>query len=309
MTVYFIDPNTGVASGYFRTILRTTNGGANWSSLLDENYFHFLASYGSGTGNYFYVSGSSGVVFRSSNGGVSWDSLSVGMPNSVNALKFFDINIGWAFGCCGSYFKTTNAGLEWTNGGYLTFGRILNTCSFIDQNTGWAAGELGNVVRTTDAGISWDSLTVGVIINFGGIYFVNGTTGWVVGDSGVIFKTTNGGGQGFPIAVKAVSNEVPQKFNLYQNYPNPFNPITKIRFSLPIPSEGRVHEVTLAVYDVLGRELEMIVNGKLTPGAYDVRWSGNNYPSGVYFYKLTVFDDATEANHIFSETGRMVLLK
>ena len=106
---------------------------------------------------------------------------------------------------------------------------------------------------------------------------------------------------GFVIGVEPISSEIPQQFKLYQNYPNPFNPTTKIKFSLP-PSKGARGMITqMTIYDVLGREVSILVNEELKPGTYEVEWNGSDYPSGVYFYKLMIDD--------YSETKKMVLIK
>lgn len=130
---------------------------------------------------------------------------------------------------------------------------------------------------------------------------LNELTGYACGNNGVILKTTNGGVTGFI----NIGNELPEKFFLYQNYPNPFNPSTKIKFEVPTPSltlsgaKGLL--VKLTVFDVLGREIAVLVNEQMKPGTYEVEWDGSNYPSGVYFYKLIAGD--------YSETKKMVLIK
>jgi photosystem II stability/assembly factor-like uncharacterized protein len=83
--------------------------------------------------------------------------------------------------------------------------------------------------------------------------------------------------------VSSVSSEppAPRDFALFQNYPNPFNPNSDIRYQI---SEFRM--VKLAVYDLLGREVAVLVNETKSPGAYQVRFDGTGLPSGVYFYRL-----------------------
>ncbi len=96
-------------------------------------------------------------------------------------------------------------------------------------------------------------------------------------------------------------------FLLSQNHPNPFNPSTKIKYSTPPSSsplpKGRneVGFVTLRVYDILGNEIETLVNEEKSPGTYEVTWNAANLPSGVYFYQL-------RANN-YIETKKMILLR
>jgi hypothetical protein len=101
-----------------------------------------------------------------------------------------------------------------------------------------------------------------------------------------------------------LSSGTPEKSYLYQNYPNPFNPVTKIKFDVvsgfPLGAYGN-DKVVLKVFDILGKEIQTLVNEKLQPGSYEVTFNASQYPSGVYFYKLT-----TEG---FSETKKMLMIK
>jgi hypothetical protein len=85
-------------------------------------------------------------------------------------------------------------------------------------------------------------------------------------------------------------------FRLEQNYPNPFNPITTIEFSV-----GTYGHISLHVYDILGREIAILVNEEKPPGFYTVQWNASDFPSGVYFYKLTTGK--------FSQVKKMALAK
>ncbi len=84
-------------------------------------------------------------------------------------------------------------------------------------------------------------------------------------------------------------NIFPGTFALYQNYPNPFNPQTTITFDVG-GEPGTVCEVNLAIYDVRGRLVRTLVDGKLEAGRHSVVWDGRNsggrMASGVYFYNL-----------------------
>jgi serine protease AprX len=77
------------------------------------------------------------------------------------------------------------------------------------------------------------------------------------------------------------TNEIPSVFKLYNNYPNPFNPNTKIKFDIPKSSF-----VKLVVYDLLGREVETLVNTDLKAASYEVDFYASKYASGIYFYRI-----------------------
>ena len=103
----------------------------------------------------------------------------------------------------------------------------------------------------------------------------------------------------FPVivSVKDDKNSLPDKFELYQNYPNPFNPGTTISWQLPV--SGRV---TIKLFDILGREIETIVDGYYEAGKHSTFYILNStLPSGVYFYRLQAGD--------YIETKKMVLVR
>lgn len=81
---------------------------------------------------------------------------------------------------------------------------------------------------------------------------------------------------------------LPAGFILNQNYPNPFNPSTIISFSIPVLGNFNALNTKLKVYDILGNNLQTIVNKKLSPGEYEVKFNGTNFNSGVYLYALEV---------------------
>ena len=89
---------------------------------------------------------------------------------------------------------------------------------------------------------------------------------------------------------------IPIEFNLYQNYPNPFNPLTKIGYSVPQSSK-----VAIKVFDVLGNEIETLVNEEKSTGTYELTWNAEQLPTGVYFYQLKA--------GTYVETKKMILLK
>ena len=86
-----------------------------------------------------------------------------------------------------------------------------------------------------------------------------------------------------PIGISNISGTVPSDFILKQNYPNPFNPSTIIEFGIPSSYNGIV---TLNIYDITGRLIKTLVNEKLSPGNYSVKFEGYGLASGIYLYSL-----------------------
>jgi len=104
-----------------------------------------------------------------------------------------------------------------------------------------------------------------------------------------------------PTGIITVNNNIPDKFSLSQNYPNPFNPSSKIKFQI-----AKLSDVKLRIFDVLGREINILVNEQLSPGTYEVEFdpekSGQaGLSSGIYYYRLI-----TDS---YVETKKMVLIK
>ncbi|MBX2990979.1 MAG: T9SS type A sorting domain-containing protein [Bacteroidetes bacterium] len=100
----------------------------------------------------------------------------------------------------------------------------------------------------------------------------------------------------FVLSTPSTENGVPSEFFLAQNYPNPFNPTTTITYQLPV-----VADVTLTVYDMLGREVATLVNGRRNAGNHSVQFDATGQASGVYFYKLQAGS--------FVQTKRMLLVR
>ncbi|MFQ6003526.1 MAG: T9SS type A sorting domain-containing protein, partial [Candidatus Zixiibacteriota bacterium] len=79
--------------------------------------------------------------------------------------------------------------------------------------------------------------------------------------------------------IKSVENIIP--YSLFQNYPNPFHSETTFQFSIPKPEH-----VILKVFDVVGREIETVIDGIYIPGEHNIIWEASHLPSGIYFYKF-----------------------
>ena len=148
---------------------------------------------------------------------------------------------------------------------------------------------------STDNGTSWAQKTVtGVTDNLRALSFVSGgQTGWVVGSNGTVAQWS---GTLFVSVEEKHPAELPSSCKLSQNYPNPFNPTTQIRYRI-----SDIGYLKLSVFDILGREVAVLVNEKKAPGSYEVKFDGSNLASGVYLYRLKAGS--------FVETRRLCLIK
>ncbi len=106
------------------------------------------------------------------------------------------------------------------------------------------------------------------------------------------------------VSVPILSDILPDQYCLMQNYPNPFNPSTRIKYSIPQTSQ-----VEIKVFDVLGKEIETLVNEEKPAGNYEINFNASDLASGVYFYQLIAVDPSTGSEKAFVETKKMVLLR
>lgn len=102
-----------------------------------------------------------------------------------------------------------------------------------------------------------------------------------------------------PVGIKRISGAAPEKFYLDFNYPNPFNTETVIKFGVPTNTKGAA--ITLQIFDIQGKLIETLINGRIAGGNYSVRWNAEKYSSSIYICRLFSND--------YSETRKMVLIK
>jgi hypothetical protein len=236
--------------------------------------------------------GTGGTILHTTNAGTTWTSQTSGTTNPLTGISFADANTGTAVGSVmGQILRTTNGGATWTSQTSGTTNSLYGV-SFTDVSTGTVVGFSGTILRTTNGGATWTSQSSGTN-PLQGVYFTNASTGTAVGAAGTILHTTTGG---ITWVQEDLNGQIPGTIVLEQNYPNPFNPATTISFSLSAKSL-----VSLKVFDLLGREVSLILSEELPAGKYSQQWSATGLSSGVYFYRLQ--------SGSFGQTMRLVLLK
>jgi photosystem II stability/assembly factor-like uncharacterized protein len=339
--IVFIDSLQGYIVGDGNTILATDNGGVTWRTIYDgnpnySNYYGITLSrnhsmgwivggkysagstsilgmhlgytaplmlgyLGRGVGIDFideqvgWACGDGWWIMKTTNGGNSWIQQTSGVmggPWGFQEIKFFNAEVGIAVGDSGVIQKTVNGGATWYN--VRKKDELLFSVSVHNDSVAYLVGSKKAVMVTTNQGETWNSqdTPISSSITFGQVFFINEKEGWIVGSNGTILHTTNGG----VTAIQENTYTLPDEFNLKPAYPNPFNPSTTLEFDIP-----RTSYISMKVYDIMGREVETLVNEELNVGSYTVKWDATKYSSGVYFYKLH--------SENFTEMKKMLLVR
>jgi photosystem II stability/assembly factor-like uncharacterized protein len=307
-TIWLVD-DVGLGGGVFRT----TNGGGSWQSQLNlgsSNPDHIYMF----NGRIGFICETNNYIRKTYDGGQNWSIILNGQ--SFRDIYFIDSLTGWrAYG--NNMYKTTNGGLNWVTQILPYGGNIITTgiykFSNVNADTIWGSGgwvqypnfeDRGMIYRTTNGGDNWLYQVPDTSIHIFQYYhnkFVNKNYGWAYSTfTGV--HTTNGGDPIWYTGVQQISSEVPNDFMLKQNYPNPFNPRTIIPYSLKISGY-----IKLIAYDIMGREIQRLVDSSQKAGEYETDFMGKFTATGVYFYRMQVLND--NQKQLYSETKKMILLK
>jgi photosystem II stability/assembly factor-like uncharacterized protein len=291
-------------------VYRTTNAGANWEQQINlgsDNPDHIYMY----NGKLGFIAKLQIYLRRTTDGGANWTLDTTGSDSGFRDMYFADSLTGWK----NSFFgikKTTNGGLNWflqlTAQGGIIQTSFIGSFSNVNRDTIWGSG--GYVLypnnqtrpilhRTTNGGNNWLFQIPDTSINIGYAYvnFVNRLNGWAYSSNGKGIHTTTGGDTIWYFGIQQLSNNIPKDFILKQNYPNPFNPRTIIPYSL----KSSAH-VKLIAYDILGKEVQRLVDNYQQAGEYEVDFMGKFTATGVYFYQMTADDKIID-------TKKMLLIK
>ncbi len=335
----FEDGGEIFAGGANGTIYSSTDAGTNWVStdlVSTHDDVKAIARCGASLLAGTFGSG----TFLSTNNGASWQAANSGLNGTFDFyIRAFAVSDTTVFAATeGGVLSSTNCGTTWTtkNTG-LPVNPYLNSpfvTSVAASGTYVIAGTDSCVFRSSDNGDTWASANSGLPSKafFNSLLFYKGrlfaatdsgmflstdsASNWIEVNAGLrdhdiysvsaddvdVFAGTQSSGLWLrPLsdmidAVYETPRPVPSGFALMQNYPNPFNPSTTITYQ--IPSNARV---ILKVFDILGREVETLVDEKQTAGIHSVRLNATTLSSGVYLYRL-------EAGG-FAQVRKLIVLK
>ncbi len=263
-------------------ICRSTDHGEIWKPVAhitnwrDPNAFALDRA-----GNIYGATMDHGVL-RSTDDGVGWTYVNAGISDlNLRCVTARDSGEVCAGGLGGA-FRSTDAGFSWAKISTSLGDIIVSAIAFDAGGDLVIATYAGEIYRTTDGGISWtkdafpgSNRMIHSLSTHGGQLFA--------ADSNGVLRCSRS-----TTSVKFTDGLRSGSANLEQNYPNPYNPSTTIRFTIAGSREYGVgsRETKLVVYDILGREVAVLVNEKKAPGSYEVRFDAAGLSSGVYFYRL-----------------------
>jgi len=280
------DPNTDaftvIGSNMFAGgptgAFRSTDNGTSWTAInagLNSSYLIPYVKSLATDGLYLYAGLIEGGVYRSNDNGKSWTSIKAYNSNDDVPCLFMHGTDLFAVDYQG-VSHTSDLGASWTSSrspGIDTTG----VSALAASGSTLFAGTYSGIFRSTNNGIDW----IGVSTGLGNIHVFSlcALSKWLfAGTSDSIWQR--------PLAeiVTKVNSERQEPLSLSclkQNFPNPFNPTTTIQFSLQ-----KASFVTLKVFNLLGKEVAILLSDHLEAGTHSTQWNAVNIPSGVYFYRL-----------------------
>lgn len=302
-----------IYSGYEKTtfiasdtaVYRSTDFGNTWTSLPYQDF----TGYSFYPQEMFFVNDSIGYIFgidemvKSTDGGNSWhyQNSILNYPYAHSVIKEnhaiaicmiyngYDVEVSYGM-------LTSDGGENWEQ--TFTYDDVY--CHDVEIDTtgfGLMSRSDKKLLITNDGGNSWNEKEYpfyGEINELepdknGGMYAVDFFNKRIYHNKNLGFIT---------VGIEEIQNKEihPHNFTIYQNYPNPFNPETTIRFYIPLKSS-----VVVTVYNMLGELVAQPINNVLEAGEHSIKFSADNLPSGIYFYRIQAGKN--------TETRKMILLK
>ncbi len=334
---HFIDGRNGYTAGYTTHLAyHTSDGGQHWTSANDSDQLVTLVC--PVTTDTCFLSGSS-FISRTTDAGKSWSVQELDAAG-LNAIAFADSRHGVVVGdvqpgppplhheLTAGCFTTNDGGLTWVQQYTGAKNSLLAVCwvngdtlvssgapSYFTRSTSggktwdsipfpglyWsidckasriiAVGNSGAIASSIDAGLTWRSQESGVKSLLFSVSMHDSVNAIAAGDAGVILKTSNGGTswiQLTPLSIESLNITAQQL---------PETPMIELRYSLP-----QLQDVTIEVYDLLGKRISTLCERKLEPaGEHQITLDASRYPAGVYLFRIT-----TER---YNGVGKIVLVK
>lgn len=246
-----------------------------WSSsiLYNENkiYLHGYTNFE----NKIFITTDTGKTF-----------LEISVPVSLYGENGLTINSS-------NHLFFTSDGIYFSENPYIYWTKLYQNSSysiFIDLADNIYSSVVDGIIHSNNNGNNWELIfTENISRAFAHDLKIEGNSLFIATNSYGLYELQ------IPTSVEEGTDLV-TSYQLHQNYPNPFNPTTKIKFSI-----SQSDLVKIRVYDILGKEIQTLLNEYKTTGTYEVEFDASYLPSGVYFYRMI--------SGSYAETKKMILLR
>ncbi|OQY74033.1 MAG: hypothetical protein B6D44_05445 [Ignavibacteriales bacterium UTCHB2] len=294
--VYFVNNEIGwiITDSGGNNLLKTTDNGDTWNpetDVIGSFKFHFFPDL-----LHWLINGSRRYITE--NGGNTFIDITNDVPTGFNSFGSVTNKLGYAVGGLGlvlRYDDTSYVPVE-----LISFkGKIKNNKIILSWQTATELNNIGFYVEKSFDKITWK--TIGFINGHGTTtepnYYSFTDRQVFNGENNYQLKQIDFDGSfNYSEIVSVYYENLPMVFELFQNYPNPFNPSTTIKYDIPNTSE-----VSLIIYDILGKKVKELVNTKQEAGRYEIQFNASNLASGVYIYQLRTPG--------FTQARKMILAK
>jgi photosystem II stability/assembly factor-like uncharacterized protein len=303
-SVTFTGQDTGYAAGVGGLLLKTINAGQNWNTI-NTGFTDEFTSVKFVDNSIGYITTGLGKVLYTTDAGQTWTAQTTGTTQKLLSVFFTNTYKGIVCGNNGIILKTQTGGMP------LYIPTLLSPANGSFNNSltptlTWTAGTNIQDYTVQISPLSNFSIVIDSAVVINNYYDVppgklNPATTYFWRVKAVSQAGTGPYSDPWSFAtiitnISQTGTTIPEKFELSQNYPNPFNPVTKIQFKVSNSST-----VTIKIFDILGKEVQILVNQNLQSGTYEINFNASSLASGIYFYKMTAGS--------FTETKRMTLIK
>jgi photosystem II stability/assembly factor-like uncharacterized protein len=286
--------NGNIFAGTDIGVYSSTDNGESWEKILMSYNIYSLTI---GANGYIYAGNYNGI-YRSIDNGNHW-------TQKTKDLKFYQISSsksGYIIaGTDSGIVRSSNFGDSWAPSGlkkYDIYSLLITSSGIIFAST------YDGIFRSIENGNSWKGKNEGLTLLFINSFLVTPNDYVFAGSTqATIFRSIN-----TTTDVEKENYSTPLYFSFAQKYPNPFNSTTKIKYSIPLvetehsDKSGQVaSSVQLKVYDILGNQVETLINKQQFPGNYEVEFNAMNFSSGIYLYRI-------ESGN-FAPVKKMILLR
>lgn len=294
-------------------IYRSDDAGATWSVnrhasgmwcsiVFADSLNGYLAFQTSGVGGEVY-----GNTFQTENGGSTWDTIKHDHMLSYRAIRFYTPAVG--------YYYSRWVGLDgMPSYGYVeaTYDGGLTRHSIRSYDYGDIFGCIlypsGGLLLITEKNslkpMPSDSTKFTIAAEYNGLKLVDfestsERSNWILAAGNRLFQSI-----GTPTEVPGRQTIEPGEYRLEANYPNPFNPETHLAYTVAQPSL-----ISITIYDMLGREVDRVLDGYRDAGIYTAAWNARTFSSGVYVARMVAIPQGTTAGGAFAAARKLILQK